>query len=327
MTQRRTPARWALPAVLALLLGSGAAGGWWLEAGRPVPADELARADAWRRTEALLGAPSLAALDAEQQAAVREDLRRQLEALAPAPGDRAAAAAREQRPGAPAGPAPEVLAASARTLADDALAVADPALARVLAAAAASRATTARQLAGRPAAPPPSGALCAPDESTADEKSTADEGATDGGATDRGRPAAGTVLWSALDRAGYAFEALSARAELAPAGSPSAAALDDAAARTRRLLAGPVARGVLAAEPGLPAGAYVLPDGAAEHPGAAAATAAADVQAAAAHVLGHAGAGTRCWALAALEQAGGVRAGLTGEVDALPGIAGDGAGP
>lgn len=321
MTQRRTPARWALPAVLALLLGSGAAGGWWLEAGRPVPADELARADAWRRTEALLGGPSLAALDAEQQAAVREDLRRQLEALAPAPGDRAAAAAREQRPGAPAGPAPEVLAASARTLADDALAVADPALARVLAAAAASRATTARQLAGRPAAPPPSDALCAPDESTADE------GATDGGATDRGGLAAGTVLWSALDRAGYAFEALSARAELAPAGSPSAAALDDAAARTRRLLADPVARGVLAAEPGLPAGAYVLPDGAAEHPGAAAATAAADVQAAAAHVLGHAGAGTRCWALAALEQAGGVRAGLTGEVDALPGIAGDGAGP
>lgn len=314
MTDPRTRARRArplLPVVLpALLLAVLAAGGWWLAAGRPVAPDELARADAWLRTEALLASPSVAAR--EDGVALRADLARQLEAFGPAPGDRARTAVRAQRPspagsaeaasgGASGTPAAAALVSSATVLAEDALAVRDPALARVLAAAAASRAATAQQQDGAqgPHEPQP----CPPASAPA------------------GEHAAGAVLWSALDRAGYALEALSARAELAPA--PPAELLERTRQDVGRLLEHPAARDVLAAEPGLRAGAYVLPGDAAERPGRAAETAVTDVQAAAAHAVAHGDGTTACWALSALQRAGAWQSALTGEVDALPGVARD----
>ncbi|MUN63624.1 hypothetical protein GMA12_10780 [Kocuria sediminis] len=301
MTDPRTPARRALPPLLAVLVVLLAAvGGWWLGAARPVPPDEVARADAWSRTEALLAHPSLEAL--EEGAAVRADLDRQLAALGPAPGGRAAhlAPADAAGPGAPADTEDlaGALARSAGALARDALDAEDPALARVLGAVAASRATTAGQLGGDAGAPE----LCTPG---------ADPGS---GAT---TPAA-AALWSALDRAGYTLEALAARA--APAGAPADGPLRQARADVADLLGAPVARGVLAAEPGLRAGAYVLPGDIAEDPLRGAAAAAGDVQEAAAHALAQGEPATRCWALQALERAGTLRAELGGEVDALPGV-------
>ncbi|MEX5300470.1 hypothetical protein RCG67_17045, partial [Kocuria sp. CPCC 205292] len=173
MTNPRTPAPRVLPLLLAVLVVlSAAAGGWWLGAARPVPPDELARADAWQGTQELLAHPSLDA--GPETAGVRADLERQLEALGPAPGDRAASAARAERPspaapgrsGAPGGPGSTggpghlagVLSDSGVELAGDALRAEEPALARVLGAAAASRAVTARQLGGGAADPE----LCAP---------------------------------------------------------------------------------------------------------------------------------------------------------------------
>ncbi|OLT04150.1 hypothetical protein BJF77_04835 [Kocuria sp. CNJ-770] len=260
MTDPRTPARRVLPplptvllTVLVVLLA--ALGGWRLGAARPVPPDEVARADAWSRTETLLRHPSLE--DLEEGAAVRADLDRQLAALGPAPVTRASAAARAAHPspseaagpGAPAGTEDlaGALAGSAAALARDALDAEDPALARVLGAAAASRATTAGQLGGAAAVP----RLCAPG---------ADRGS---GAT----TSAAAPLWSALDRAGYALEALAART--GPTGAPADAALRQARADVADLLEAPVARGVLAAEPGLRAGAYVLPAGSGRTPAGA----------------------------------------------------------
>lgn len=311
MTDPRTPARRVLPplptvllTVLVVLLA--ALGGWRLGAARPVPPDEVARADAWSRTETLLRHPSLE--DLEEGAAVRADLDRQLAALGPAPATRASAAARAAHPspseaagpGAPAGTEDlaGALAGSAAALARDALDTEDPALARVLGAAAASRATTAGQLGGAAAVP----RLCAPG---------ADRGS---GAT----TSAAAPLWSALDRAGYALEALAART--GPTGAPADAALRQARADVADLLEAPVARGVLAAEPGLRAGAYVLPGRLWEDPRRGAGAAAGDVQEAAAHALAQGGPATRCWALRALERAGTLRAEVSGEVDALPGV-------
>ncbi|MGQ1837234.1 hypothetical protein ACT4S2_02125 [Kocuria turfanensis] len=307
MTDPRTPARRVLPPLLTVLVVLLAAvGGWWLGAARPVPPDEAARADAWSRTEALLRHPSLEAL--AEGAAVRADLDRQLAALGPAPAARVPAAARaadpspaeSAGPGAPADTEdlPGALARSAEALARDALDAEDPALAAVLGATAASRATTAGQLGGEAAVP----RLCAPG---------ADPGS---GAT---TPAA-APLWSALDRAGYALEALAART--GPAGAPAGAPLRQAREDVARLLEAPVARGVLAAEPGLRAGAYVLPREVAEDPLRGAGAAAGDVQEAAAQALAQGGPATRCWALQALERAGTLRAELGGEVDALPGV-------
>ncbi|MGX5358961.1 hypothetical protein [Kocuria sp. KH4] len=305
MTDPRPPARRALPplptallTVLVVLLA--AAGGWWLGAARPVPPDEAARAEAWSGTEALLRHPSLGALG--EGAAVRADLDRQLTALGPAPAARAAPPSPADASG-PATPADAedlagALARSAADLARDALAAEDPALARVLGAAAASRATTAGRLredAGMPR-------LCPPG---------ADPGS---GAAD---PAA-AVLWSALDRAGYALEALAART--GPSGAPADGALRRAREDVAELLEEPVARGALAAEPGLRAGAYVLPADLVQDPHRGAAVAAGDVQEAAAHALAGGGPATRCWAVHALERAGTLRAELGGEVDALPGV-------
>ncbi|WP_298582362.1 hypothetical protein, partial [uncultured Kocuria sp.] len=135
-----------------------------------------------------------------------------------------------------------------------------------------------------------------------------------------GTTAPGAVLWSALDRAGYAFEALAARAGPSPGHPVPAELLARAREDVEDLLAVPAARQVLAGDPGLPAGAYVLPGDVREHPGRVADTAARDVQEAAAHLLARGDAGTRCWALAALEHATGLRAGLTGDVGALPGV-------
>ncbi|TDL42333.1 hypothetical protein [Kocuria rosea] len=339
MTDPRTPAPRVLPLVLGILLATGAAGAWWLDAARPVPPDEVARAEAWRGTAALLAAPAPAPAPAAAWADVRADLARQLEALGPAPDDRTSAAARARRP-SPAGgtdgvstgdagdaaesgaTASAALRTTATALAGDALAAEDPALTRVLAAAAVSRATAARQLAAPevpvPQVPAPAGAdLC----------DAAGDPAPDGTA------APGAVLWSALDRAGYAFEALAARTGTAPdaaapdGAAPAGAVPAELAARARadveELLGSPSARRVLAADPGLPAGAYVLPEDVREHPGRVADTAARDVQEAAAHVLARGDAGDRCWALVALERATGLRAGLTGEVDALPGVVRD----
>lgn len=322
MTDPRTPAPRVLPLLLGVLLATGAAGAWWLDAARPVPPDEVARAEAWRGTEALLAAPAPAPVPAAAWEDVRADLARQLEALGPVPDDRTSAAARAERPspagGTDAGDAAATASTALRTtataLAGDALAAEDPALARVLAAAAVSRATAARQLAApQPPAPAPAGAdLC-----------DAAGGPAPGGTT-----APGAVLWSALDRAGYVFEALAARAGAAPdGGAPDGSVSAELAARARadveELLGSPSARRVLAADPGLPAGAYVLDGDVREHPGRLADTAARDVQEAAAHVLARGEAGTRCWALAALERATGLRAGLTGQVDALPGVVRD----
>ncbi|GAA1747515.1 hypothetical protein [Kocuria aegyptia] len=324
MTDPRTPARRALPLLLGILLGTGAAGAWWLDHGRPVPPDEIVRADAWLRTEALLEDPSPGPAPAAAWQDVRADLARQLEALGPAPDDRTSAAARAQRPSPAAGPdaagardagaaASAALRSTAAALTGDALAAEDPALARVLAAAAVSRTTAARQLDG-PGSPAPAGAdLC---EAGGDP--------APGGAT-----APGAVLWSALDRAGYAFEALAAHAGTVPDGAaadaaPPGAGLPDRARQDlQELLEVPSARRVLAADPGLPAGAYVLPGDLREHPGRVADTAARDVQDAAAHVLARGDAGTRCWALVALERATALRAGITGEIDALPGVVHD----
>ncbi len=316
MTDPRAPAHRVLPLLLGVLLATGTAGAWWLDSARPVPRDEVVRADAWLRTEALLEAPSPEPVPAAPWEDVRADLARQLEALGPAPDDRTSAAARAQRP-SPAdgtdavGTGATALRTTATALAGDALAAQDPALARVLAAAAVSRATAARQLDGVPA---PAGAdLC-------------DVGGDPGPG---GTTAPGAVLWSALDRAGYAFEALAARAGTAPdgAGSPAGAVPAELAARARgdveELLEVPAAGRVLAADPGLPAGAYVLPDDVRAHPGRVADTAARDVQDAAAHVLARGEPGARCWALVALERATGLRAGLTGEVGALPGVVRD----
>ncbi|MFW3386524.1 UNVERIFIED_CONTAM: hypothetical protein RF648_10980 [Kocuria sp. CPCC 205274] len=334
MTDPRTSAPRVLPLVLGVLLATGAAGAWWLDTARPVPPDEVARAEAWRGTEALLAAPAPAPAPAAAWADVRADLTRQLEALGPAPDDRTSAAARAGRP-SPAGgtggvstgdagdaaepgaTASAALRTTATALAGDALAAEDPALARVLAAAAVSRATAARQLAA-PQVPAPAGAdLC---DAAGDP--------APGGTT-----APGAVLWSALDRAGYAFEALAARTGTAPdaaapdGAAPAGAVPAELAARARadveELLGSPSARRVLAADPGLPAGAYVLPEDVRAHPGRVADTAARDVQEAAAHVLARGDAGDRCWALVALERATGLRAGLTGEVDALPGVVRD----
>ncbi len=313
VTDPRTPAASrVLPMLLGvLLLGvlllSGVAGAWWQDPGRPVPADEVVRADAWLRTEALLGSPSAGPEPAVRREDVRADLARQLEALGPAPDERTRAAARERRPapGASAGSTPPAaLRSTAVVLAQDALTAQDPALARVLAAAAVSRTTASRQPVPPGAAAPAGAALC---EVPAE--------APPGGA---GAPAA--VLWSALDRAGYAAEALAARTA-GPAGDDVPAGLPD---RVREdvedLLELPTARHVRAAEPGLRAGAYVLPDGVREHPGRTAGTVAGDVQAAAAHVLARGDTGARCWAVLALERATGWRAELTGDVDALPGV-------
>ncbi|MFI7744645.1 hypothetical protein [Kocuria rhizosphaericola] len=310
MTDSRTPSPRALPLLLGVLLVTGATGAWWLDSARPVPPDEVVRADAWLRTEAMLGTPVPGPAPAERLADVRADLTRQLEALGPAPDDRTSAAARARHPSPadardPGTTASGALRTTATALAEDALTAEDPALARVLAAAAVSRETAARQLDG-PEPPAPDGTdLC----------DAAGEPAP-GGTT-----APGAVLWSALDRAGYAFEALAARAGALPPGSA------ELLARGRQdvedLLEAPSARQVLAAEPGLPAGAYVLPGDVREHPGRVAATAARDVQEAAAHVLARGDAGTRCWALVALERATGLRAGLTGDVDALPGVVRD----
>ncbi|MEX5259491.1 hypothetical protein [Kocuria sp. CPCC 205263] len=336
MTDPRTPAPRVLPLVLGVLLATGAAGAWWLDAARPVPPDEVARAEAWRGTEALLAAPAPAPAPAAAWADVRADLARQLEALGPAPDDRTSAAARDGRPSPAggtgtggAGDAAEsgvtafaALRTTATALAGDALAAEDPALARVLAAAAVSRATAAQHLAAAqlaaPQVPAPAGAdLCD----------------AAGDPAPGGRTAPGAVLWSALDRAGYAFEALAARTGTvpdgvapdgaAPAGAVPAELADRARADVEELLGSPSARRVLAADPGLPAGAYVLPEDVREHPGRVADTAARDVQEAAAHVLARGDAGDRCWALVALERATGLRAGLTGEVDALPGVVRD----
>ncbi|MEX5295211.1 hypothetical protein QYM41_08010 [Kocuria sp. CPCC 205268] len=311
MTDPRTPASSrVLPVLLGVLLLTGIAGAWWQDPGRPVPADEVVRADAWLRTEALLGSPSPGPEPAVRREDVRADLARQLEALGPAPDERTRDAARERRPapGASAGDAgstpPAALSSTAAVLAQDAMSAQDPALARVLAAAAVSRTTASRQPVPTGAAAPAGDALC---EVPAE--------APPGGA---GAPAA--VLWSALDRAGYAAEALAARTA-GPAGDDVPAGLPD---RVREdvedLLELPTARHVLAAEPGLRAGAYVLPDGVREHPGRTAGTVAGDVQAAAAHVLARGDAGARCWAVLALERATGWRAELTGDVDALPGV-------
>jgi hypothetical protein len=329
VTDPRTPAPRVLPLVLGVLLATGAAGAWWLDSARPVFPDEVARAEAWRGTEALLAAPAPAPTAA--WADVRADLAQQLEALGPVPDDRTSAAARAGRP-SPAGgtggvspgdagesgaTASAALRTTATALTGDALAAEDPALARVLAAAAVSRATAARQLVA-PQVPAPAGAdLC---DAAGDP--------APGGTT-----APGAVLWSALDRAGYAFEALAARTGTAPDAAapdgavPAGAVPAELAARARadveELLGSPSARRVLAADPGLPAGAYVLPEDVREHPGRVADTAAQDVQEAAAHVLARGDAGDRCWALVALERATGLRAGLTGEVDALPGVVRD----
>ncbi|MEX5235937.1 hypothetical protein [Kocuria arenosa] len=323
MTDPRAPAHRVLPLLLGVLLATGTAGAWWLDSARPVPEDEVVRADAWLRTEALLEAPFPDPVPAAPWEDVRADLARQLEALGPAPDDRTSAAARAQRPspsdGTDAGGAGAAAATALRTtatvLAGDALAAEDPALARVLAAAAVSRVTAARQLDGSPA---PAGAdLC-------------DVGGepAPGGTTDPG-----AVLWSALDRAGYAFEALAALAGTAPDGAappaaaPAGAVPVELTARARGdvedLLEVPAAGRVLAEDPGLPAGAYVLPDDVRAHPGRVADTAARDVQDAAAHVLARGEPGARCWALVALERATGLRAGLTGEVGALPGVVRD----
>ncbi|MFF0988956.1 hypothetical protein [Kocuria nitroreducens] len=311
MTHPRSPAHRALPLLLGILLATGTAGAWWLDSARPVPPDDIVRADAWLRTEALLEAPSPRPASVAAWEEVREDLARQLEALGPEPDDRTSAAARAQRPfpadGTDAGDAASTaLRTTTTALAEDALAAEDPALARVLAAAAVSRATAARQLDGTPA---PAGAdLC-----------DAGGDPVPGGAT-----APGALLWSALDRAGYAFEALAARSGTAPDGGASAAAVPAGAREdVQELLEVPSARRVLAADPGLPAGAYVLPDDLRERPGRVADTAARDVQDAAAHVLARGDAGTRCWALVALQRATALRAGLTGEIDALPGVARD----
>ncbi|MEX5301070.1 hypothetical protein [Kocuria sabuli] len=312
MTDPRTPARRLLPLLLAVLVVlSAAAGGRWLGAARPVPPDELVRADAWQGTQELLAHPSLGA--GPEVAGVRADLERQLEALGPAPGDRAASAARAGRssPAAPGGAGSAggpgdlagVLSASGMELAGDALRAEEPALARVLGATAASRAVTARQLGG--AGPE----LCAPGAA----------GAPGPGGTS----SPGALLWSALDRAGYALEALAARAGPAPAAGPAAPLLLQAREDVEELLELPAARGVLAAAPGLRAGAYVLPGDAAESPARAAGAVAQDVQAAAAHALAHGQPADRCWALLALERAGELRAGLGGEVDALPGVLAD----
>ncbi|MEX5255725.1 hypothetical protein [Kocuria arenosa] len=326
MTDPRAPAHRVLPLLLGVLLATGTAGAWWLDSARPVPPDEVVRADAWLRTEALLEVPSPDPVPAAPWEDVRADLARQLEALGPAPDDRTSAAARAQRP-SPAGgtdavggggsvaAAPTALRTTATVLAGDALAAEDPALARVLAAAAVSRVTAARQLDGSPA--PAGDDLC-------------DVG---GDPAPGGTTAPGAVLWSALDRAGYAFEALAARAGTAPDGgappaaAPAGAVPAELAARARgdveELLEVPVAGRVLAADPGLPAGAYVLADDVRARPGRVADTAARDVQDAAAHVLGRGEPGARCWALVALERATGLRAGLTGEVGALPGVVRD----
>jgi hypothetical protein len=314
VTDPRTPARRALPLLLAVLVVlCAAAGGWWLGASRPVPPDELVRAAAWQGTQELLAHP---ALDAGPEAAgVRADLERQLDALGPAPGDRVASAARAEgssptdpgrsgavgRPGGTGEPGDlaGVLSASGVELAGHALRAEDPALARVLGAAAASRTVTARQLGGGSAGPE----LCAPGAAAAPGPG--------------GTSSPGALLWSALDRAGYALEALAARAGPAPAAAPL---LLKAREDVEELLGLPAARGVLAGAPGLRAGAYVLPGAAAESPARAAGAAAQDVQAAAAHALAHGRPEDRCWALLALERAGELRAGLGGEVDALPGV-------
>lgn len=320
MTDDRTPAPRVLPLLLAVLVVlSAAAGGWWLGAARPVPPDELVRADAWQSTQELLAHPSLDSVPVA--AGVRADLERQLEALGPVPGDRAASAARAE-PSSPADPGrPEVaggpgstggpgdlvgvLSESGAELAGDALRAEDPALARVLGAAAASRAVTARQLGGGSADPQ----LCAPGPAAAPGPG--------------GTSSPGALLWSALDRAGYALEALAARAGPAPAAGPAAPLLLQAREGLEELLELPAARGVLAAAPGLRAGAYVLPGEVAESPARAAGAVAQDVQAAAAHALAHGQPADRCWALLALERAAGLRAGLGGEVDALPGVLAD----
>ncbi|MFE7631345.1 hypothetical protein [Kocuria sp. NPDC057446] len=319
MTVPRPPVHRVLPLLLGILLVSGAAGAWWLDTARPVPPDELVRAEAWLVTEALLGTPGPAA----ERTDVRADLDRQLEALGPAPDDRARAAVGDPGPspadGAPAdgeadgdtlgdagAPSAAALRTTAMALAEDALAAEDPALARVLAAAAVSRSAAARQLEGGTA---PAGAdLC---DATAGPAGGAGE--------------TGAVLWSALDRAGYSFEALAARAgsaaqEPGPDGAAVAAAAERGVEDVEELLGAPAARPVLEAAPGLAAGAYVLPADVREHPGRAADAAARDVQDAAAHVLARGDAGSRCWALVALERATGLRAGLTGEVGALPGV-------
>lgn len=289
-------------ALLALLLAAGLAAGWWPGTGRPVPAAETARARAWQGTDELLAAPTLG--DAAADERLRADLRAQREAFGPAPDERAAAAAdRLRSPARAPGPAtgaapggagaPALLAASARELAGDALTVPEPATARVLGSAAAARAVGAAHPAGGTPAP-----LCDPG----------------GEAGDGTGPAA--VLWSALDRAVYALPALAARGT-GPDGAP--AVPEDAADGLRELLAVPPARAAVAADPGLRAGAYVLPRGWAQDPAAAVAVA-EDVQAAAAHVLGRGGTAQRCWALESLRRAAGLEAGLTGAVDALPGI-------
>ncbi|MEX5300041.1 hypothetical protein RCG67_14820 [Kocuria sp. CPCC 205292] len=309
MTDPRTTASRALPLLLGVLLVTGGAGAWWLESARPVPPDEVARADAWLRTRAVLAVPSPGPVPADRRGDVRADLARQLEALGPAPDDRTSAAARARHP-SPAdvvdadGTASTALRTTATALARDALTAEDPALARVLGAAAVSRATAARQLDGPGPPAPDGGALC--DAAAAPAP---------------GAPAApGAVLWSALDRAGYAFEALAARTGASAGGSVP----DGLPARGREdvedLLELPAARQVLAADPGLPAGAYVLPGDLRAHPGRVAETAVRDVQEAAAHVLARGDAGTRCWALVALERATGLQAELTGDVEALPGV-------
>lgn len=319
MTVLRTPAGRVLPVLLGLLLATGAAGAWWLDGARPVPPDEVVRADAWLRTEAVLDGSSLGSAPAASRAALRADLARQLEALGPAPGERERAAVREQRPspaasGEPGPSASAVLRVSAAALADDALAAEDPALARVLAAAAASRATSARQLDGP--AGPVGAPLCDPGADAAPGASAAPGAETAPGGT----AVPGTVLWSALDRTGYLFEALAARSGTAPPGGIPAELLEQGREDVEELLEVPAARQVLGTAPGLPAGAYVLPGDATEHPGRAADTAARDVQESAAHVLGRGDAGARCWAVVALERATGLRAALTGEVEALPGV-------
>lgn len=320
MTDPRPPARRVLPLLLAVLVVlSAAAGGWWLGAARPVPPDELVRADAWQGTQELLAHPSLDA--APEAAGVRADLERQLEALGPAPGDRAASTAWAERsspaepghpgtaggPGSAGGPGDlaDVLSDSGVELAGHTLRAEDPALARVLGAAAASRAVSARQLGGASADPE----LCAPGPAPAPEPG--------------GTSSPGALLWSALDRAGYALEALAARAGPAPAAGPAVPLLLQAREDVEELLALPAARGVLEAAPELRAGAYVLPGDAVEDPARAAGSAARDVQEAAAHALAHGQPAARCWALLALERAGELRAGLGGEVDALPGVLAD----
>ncbi|MCD1145089.1 hypothetical protein LQU92_07555 [Kocuria sp. LUK] len=302
-SRRPRPAA-VVAALLALLLAAGLAAGWWLASGRPVPAAETARARAWQGTGELLDAPALGAPAVDER--LRADLRAQREAFGPAPDERAAAAADRLRSpapapgpgtgsaGAPAGAA-ALLAASARDLAGDALTVPEPATARVLGSAAAARAVGAAHTAGGPAAP-----LCDP-----------------GGDDDGDGTAPAAVLWSALDRAVYALPALAARGT-APDGAPAVPA--GVADGLQELLEAPPARAAVAADPGLRAGAYVLPRGWAQDPAAAAVTVAEDVQAAAAHVLGRGGTAQRCWALESLRRAAGLEAGLTGAVDALPGI-------